>query len=155
MIIRTLCNSCLQTFELVLEASDLSLVKQIADETGHTCPCPRLCGGSILLVGDETSKQMATDSRLKTPLRITGKELYKAIHGSGLPDEIPRDADVLESMLKANDVTGVSVEKVNDTIYLHELYLSNGVTVHLASGQRGAQVLKMTKERDNGSRNHR
>lgn len=154
-MIRTLCNTCLQSFELILEASDLELVRQISDDLGHTCLCPRLCGGSILLVGDDTSREMARDSRLRDPLRLSGKELYKAVLGAGLPDEIARDEAVLQSMLIANSITDVSIEKVGDVLYLHEIRLVNGVTLHLTSGQRGAQVLKMTKERLDGTSYHR
>ena len=148
MIIRTLCNTCLQSFELMLEASDLELVKQISDKEGHTCPCPRLCGGSILLVMDPLSSEMATDSRLKSPLRLGGKELFKAVGGAGLPDEIPRDPDVLRAMLKSSSIWDVSIEAVGNDVFLHEIQLTNGVTIHLASGLRGAHVLKMTKERE-------
>ncbi len=153
MIIRTLCNSCLQPYEIILEASDLSLLKQISDAEGHTCPCPRLCGGSVLLAGDEVARAMTSDRRLKDPIRIGGKELYRAVLGAGLPDEIARDGKVVESLLKSTSIKEVVVEEVGSTIFLHEIHLSNGVIMHLTSGQRGAQVLKMTKERVNGISN--
>lgn len=148
MIIRTLCNTCLQPFELMLEASDLELVKQISDQAGETCPCPRLCGGAILLVMDPTFSQMTNDPRLKNPLRVSGKELFKAVNGAGLPDEIPNDPNVVLAMLKSSPISDASIEVVGKDVLLHELRLQNGVTIHLASGLRGAHVLKMTKERE-------
>ena len=51
MIILSLCNSCLQPYQLLIQPSDTELVKQIASQDGHLCPCPRLCGGQINLVG--------------------------------------------------------------------------------------------------------
>ena len=65
MIINSLCNSCLQPFRLIIEPADVSLVKEISDEAGETCPCPRMCGGSINLVGDPVIKTMSDDRRLK------------------------------------------------------------------------------------------
>lgn len=86
---------------------------------------------------------------MKEPLHITGLQLYQAVNGLGLPDEIPKDSIIVESLLKANKLTGVAVEEVNGRTYLHELKFENGVTLHLGAGQRGAQVLKLTKARTN------
>lgn len=147
MILNTVCNSCLSSFQLLVEASDIELIKEISDEKGESCPCPRLCGGRIFLLKDPTVDLMSKDKRLKDPLHISGKELYKAVHGLGLPDEIPTESVVVESMLKSAAVTAVSVQEIHGKVYLHEIRLANGVTLHLGSGQYGAHVLKMTKER--------
>lgn len=151
MILLSLCNSCFQPYQVLLQPSDVELVKQVADEGGQSCPCPRLCGGKINLIGDATISAMGKDRRLKDPIHITGRQLYQAVNGLGLPDEIPTDALVVDSLLKSNKLTGSVVEEVNGRLYLHELKLENGITIHLAAGQRGAQVLKMTKERTSGT----
>ena len=122
----------------------MELVKSISENEGRLAPCPRLCGGKINLVGDPVLQQMGTDPRLKEPLHITGKELYQAVKGMGLPDEFPKDADAIELLLKKSPILGVEMEVVNNRIYLHELHFASG-TVHLASGPRGAMVLKVTK----------
>lgn len=155
MIVRSLCNSCFQPFQLLLQASDVDLVKQVADEEGRTCLCPRLCGGRINLMGDPVIADMAKDQRLREPIDLTGKQLYQAINGMGLPDEVPKHVLTVEAMLKSNKVVGTVMEEVNNRIYLHELVLSNGITIHLAAGQRGAQVLRLTKGDADGTRNHR
>lgn len=111
------------------------------------CPCPRLCGGSINLVLDPTIVAMSTDKRLRDPILLTGTELYQAVNGMGLPDEIPKDPIVVQSLLKSSAIAAVVVEEVNGKIYLHEMILDTGVTIHLGSGQRGAQIIKLTKER--------
>ena len=152
MIVRSLCNSCFQTYSLLLQESDIALVKQIADENGQTCPCPRLCGGRINLVG--TTAIDTSNLRLRDPMNLTGKELYQAVNGAGLPDEIEKGMEIIESLLKAYTITGVSLEDVNGRVYLHELILSNGMTIHLSAGARGAQVLKITKEHSHGPRSN-
>jgi hypothetical protein len=149
MILMSLCNSCLQPFELLVQPSDAHLVKQIADKDGLTAPCPRLCGGRINLVGNPVIKEMA--SKLKEPMRVTGQELYKAVNGMGLPDEIPTTMEVVEALLLANSVVAAAVEETDGKIYLHELSLSNGLTLHLAGGPRGSRVIKITKENQHGS----
>ena len=152
MIVRSLCNTCFQPYELLLEASDLDLIKQVADEQGHTAPCPRLCGGRINLVGETNIGAMA--GMLKQPLHISGKQLYQAVNGLGLPDELPQSKIGLESLLKANKVVDVVLEEWGGRFYLHELKLENGLVFHLASGAKGAQVLKVTQERTDGTGNH-
>lgn len=154
MMIYSLCNTCLQPFDLMVEVKDIELIKQVADESGNVCPCPRLCGGSINLVGDVTIDQMAKDPRFKDPIKLSGKELYQAVKGLGLPDEIPKSIEVVAAMLKANPVKDFDLSEVAGKLYLSELRLEGGVVLHLTSGPHGAQVLKMTKERrPNGSGN--
>lgn len=151
MIINSLCNGCFQPFQLLVEPNDVHLVKEIADEAGDTCPCPRLCGGRINLVGDPVIGAMAKDRRLKQPMSITGKQLYQAVNGMGLPDEVPKSGEVVNAILIANNVVKASWEEdPSGNIYLHELTLKNGMVVHLTSGARGAQVLKVTKGAENG-----
>lgn len=144
MIVMSLCQSCLQPYQLMIEPNDIPLIKQIASEDGQQCPCPRLCGGTINLVGDPGIAAMT--EKLREPMHIGGKDLYKAVNGLGLPDEVPKDVDVIESLFKANTITGVLMEKLGNTFYLHELKLSNGITVHLTAGPQGSAVLKVTKE---------
>lgn len=144
MILRSLCNSCFQPFELLLEASDIELVKQISDEHGHTVPCPRLCGGRINIVGEPNIGAMA--EKLKQPMHINGKQLYQAVNGMGLPDELPQSHAALSALLRANKVVGIDLEEWGGKFYIHELKLEGGVTVHLSAGAKGAQVLKVTQE---------
>lgn len=150
MIISALCNSCLQPFELRIEPAEVALVKQVASEDGTTCPCPKLCGGAINLVGDPTISAMAHDGRMREPSIITGKQLYQAIMGMGLPAEVPSSTEVVDAMFKANRVVKIDAESNNGKVYLHEIHFENGVVVHLAAGIKGAQVLRMTKEGKNG-----
>lgn len=151
MIVHSVCNSCLQPYELILEASELPLIKQLTDESGHTTPCPRLCGGRINIVGDPTITEMG--KKLKAPMQISGRDLYQAVNGMGLPDEIPSSPELIQSLLLSEKVKKVSVEEHNGKFYLHEIQLSGGTTLHLSAGLKGAQVLKVTKARrkKNGS----
>lgn len=150
MIIHSLCNSCLQPFHLIIETADVPLVKEIADDEGTTCPCPRLCGGAINLVGEPTLAAMAEDPRLKQPVNLTGRQLYQAVNGLGLPDEIPRTSDTVDAVLRANKVVKTVVEEHQGKVYLHELHLENGSVLHLASGTKGSQVLKIVRGVANG-----
>ena len=146
MIVRSLCNRCFQPFHILLEAGDAGLLKEISlEDEGRMCRCPRLCGGKINLVGSPAIDELA--SILREPMTLTGKELYVAVHGLGLPDEIEKNPEVIKSLLVANKVVAAEVEEVQGRLYLHELKLDNGLTVHLSSGARGAQVLKVTKEK--------
>ncbi len=150
MIISALCNTCLQPFQLMIEPGEVALVKQIASEDGTTCPCPKLCGGAINLVGDPTISAMAADGRMREPSIISGKQLYQAVQGLGLPAEVPKSFEVVEAMFKANRVVKIDAETNNGRVYIHEIHFENGVVIHLASGIKGAQVLRMTKVEKNG-----
>ena len=145
MIIQSLCNSCLQPFRLIIEPKEVSLIKEISDDTGTLCPCPRSCGGMINLVGDPTIKEMGCDPRLKTPISISGTQLYQAVKGMGLPDEIPKSGILIDSLLRASPVCKTLTEEYGKDIFLHEITLENGTTIHLTSGCKGAQILKVTK----------
>lgn len=143
MIINSLCNGCLQPFQLIVEPMDVPLVKELADDKGESCPCPRLCGGRINLVGQSSAPA-------REPMTLTGKQLYQAVKGMGLPDEVPKSVEAVDAILRANKVVGVDVEEHNGKYFLHELKLENGCVVHLASGIKGAQVLKITKGQAHG-----
>lgn len=146
MIIQSLCNTCLQPYTLLVEPSDVNLVKEVCDDEGHTCPCPRLCGGRINLVGDPIISAMNKDKRLKDPITITGKQLYQAIHGLGLPNEIPKSLPIAKSLLINTTITDVDIEEKDGQFFLHEIKLANGSVIHLASGNRGAQILRISEE---------
>jgi hypothetical protein len=144
VILFSVCNSCLQPFQVRLDVSDPPLVKQMMDENGF-CPCPRLCGGKINLVQGERFTDLAKDPRLRPEMTITAKELFRAINGMGLPDEVPKDLLTLDALLRSSTITLTVGEEVGKNIYLHELHLSNGVVIHLTAGQKGAQVMKIVK----------
>jgi hypothetical protein len=150
MIVRSVCSSCLQTYNLLIQASDVDLVKQISTDEGRTCPCPRLCGGEINLTG---SPDIDPDIQLRDPIELTGLQLYQSVGGLGLPDEVPKDVTVIDSIFKAYKVLSIDVEEGNGSFYLNEIRFEGGVVIHLASGARGAKVLKITKEKANGSVN--
>jgi len=144
MMIRSLCNSCMQPFEISVEVAEVSLVKEITDDAGLFCPCPRLCGGKINLVGDATIEEMSKDRRLKDPMRISGRELYRAVNGLGLPDEFPNSTEVISSFIQGG-VEEVDIEEFQGKFFIHELKLKNGSVLHLGAGLKGAQVLKITR----------
>ena len=146
MIINSVCSTCLQPFKILVQTSDLELVKQVSTNEGRTCPCPRLCGGEINLVGEP---QLLDGIRLRDPMELTGLQLFQAIGGLGLADEIPKDGTVIDALFKAYRIVSVQIEEIGGLCYLHELRLEGGVIVHLSSGARGARVLKITKEAQN------
>jgi len=150
-MVHSLCQSCLQSYRLMIVPEEIQLIKQIADETGHLAPCPRLCGGTINLVGEPGIEKVIEGVRLREPLTITGTELYRAVNGAGLPDEVNVRVEVVCAFLESCKVVGVKTETNNGKVYLHELTLDNGVTLHLSAGIKGAEILKMTKGVPHGS----
>jgi hypothetical protein len=138
VILNTHCDKCLQYYELDLSTEEAPLLLDLVD-ANKTVSCPRNCGGRVPLSDDEG------ELRPRFPIHLTAKTLFQALHGAGLPEEIPNDMNVLAAMLKANTVTNISVEEYQNRIYLHEIELSDGSTIHLASGAKGAMVMKITK----------
>jgi hypothetical protein len=147
VIVHSLCNTCFQRFELRVEPSDVALLRQLNDGHG-LANCPRLCGGKINLgnPSEDTFREMARSPLLKEPVPITAKELFKAVKGGGLPDEIPKSYELGVALFKAHKVKSVFMEQDGKNIYLHEIRFEDGSVMHLAAGMRGAQVLKITKE---------
>jgi len=142
MFLITICNSCYARFDVTIAPETSHLLAQMADEDG-LAPCPRHCGGKINMTGDVTITSIAQEQ--KEQVHLTTMELYRAIHGAGLPDEIPKSGELVEAMLKTHKVKDALVEEVGDRIFVHELVLENGSTIHLTAGGRGAQVLKVTR----------
>ena len=147
MIVKSGCSTCFQTYKLLIQVSDLDLVKQVSSDDGQRSACPRLCGGEINLTGEPILPP--EKFQLRDPIELTGRQLYQAINGLGLPDEVPKDVIVIDSILKTHKVVGADVEEFGGNFYLNELRLEGGLTLHLTAGSRGARVLKITKERVN------
>lgn len=146
-MIHTMCPTCRQSYRLMLSSREHELLQQIASSDGTECDCPRLCGGKIPLVGP-TKVDEAVPPR--DPITLSGAELYRAVNGMGMADEIPKNRETVEALIKANRASGVIVEEAGGRFYLHELHLENGLVVHLAAGLRGAEVLKITREVGHG-----
>ena len=144
MIFVTACNTCLQTFELMLVPDDVRLMKELIDEN-KTIQCPRLCGGRILMTPSKELSKLAADSRLRDPVYLSGQELYKALMGAGMPDEVPSSPEAVEAMLLAHKVVGVKLSHEGKHVFIDELKLDNKTIIHLASGHLGAVVLKITR----------
>jgi hypothetical protein len=144
MTFLSLCNTCLESFLLTVAPGDADLVKQVESAPG-LCPCPRRCGGMInTAMMAEFEHMQGRSSLTKNPIEISAKDLYGAVYGNGLPDEIPTDPMVVDALLRANQIVGTDVEKVGGAVYIHGLKLSNGLAIHLSGGM-GPRVVKITK----------
>jgi hypothetical protein len=144
VITRSLCNLCLQVYEIHSEPSDAHLLKEVVNDD-LTCACPRLCGGYINILSSAATSTLATDPRLKAPMHLTAKELFRAVKGGGLPDEVPKSEDVIALLFQASKVVDVRTQTLGNRVYLNEIHFENGQVLHLSSGLRGAEVLKITK----------
>lgn len=142
-MIFTVCDTCLQPYRLSIGDRESVLLEQIK-ESG-VVPCPRLCGGYLALDQTKMLGKAAAQKSLKDPLHLTVTELFQALHGHGLPDEIPKDELVVKALLEGSTPLNWVFERDGKNIYLHEIVLKD-VVVHLASGMRGAQILKITKK---------
>lgn len=131
------CSGCGSSFNLIISAEDIPLIEHI--EKGGEYQCPRLCGSYI-------KPSSGKSNSAKNALTLTGVQLYQASFGMGLPDEVPKDTVVVDSLLKSSRVVGTVTELKSGRVYLHEITLENGTTIHLASGARGSEVLKITKD---------
>lgn len=152
MIVSTVCTDCQQPYRINIEPEDIPLVKQVVDEETKTCPCPRLCGGSITIVAGSKTESSRV---FQHAMELTGKDLYRAVNGAGLPDELPKSMELITALLKTYPVKDVEVEDLGNRFYLHSLTLSNGSVVHLCAGGHGAQVLKVTRqEKSDGPAHH-
>ena len=131
-------------------------MRQVAVFEDGRAQCPRLCGGFINVLG-LTPVVLADvpDVKLRDPITLTGTQLYQAINGMGLPEEIPKTLSVIESLLKSKAIESFQLEEVNNRFYLHELRLSGGIKIHLTSGPRGAMILKVTEEVPDGPTHRR
>lgn len=151
MAIRSICNSCFQAFEIACApqnpADDSVVSAMLADGllVEGMLPCPKGCGGRINFFADETIDQLVLGPNMREPLSLTVAELYKALHGGGLPEEIPKSAEVVDALLRANMIASADVEERSGRVYLHVLRLSNGLNIHLSPGVYGAQVTKIVR----------
>lgn len=145
-MIRSFCQTCFQPFTIqTLPGRDnLALLHQTMDKDGFG-PCPRLCGGKINLTNNEAIEKLMTSVKLRDPLNLTLTQYYQAANGLGCPDEIPKDADILQPLLKSAQVEGMVMDIAPGGLYIHEIHFDNGFVLHLTAGSKGAMVLKVTK----------
>jgi hypothetical protein len=144
VILTSLCNTCFSSFHVTVEPEDVHLLQGLRDDDG-LCACPRLCGGKINL-GKMPVADLVNHPAVKPPLSVTARELYKAVQGAGLPDEVPTSVESLFAILKTYRIVNAKMVKDGRIIYLNELTLDNGLIVHLSAGRLGAAVVKITKE---------
>lgn len=145
MICAALCESCLQRYEIRVALQEKALLDQLTIEKAGKCP---KCQGELVIDTQERIRALTAGKELKEYVILTGTQFYQAVHGMPLPEELPQDAETVVALLLTNRIEEVKVEKLGERIYLHELLLSNGLTVHLCAGGRGAQVLKVTRRAD-------
>jgi hypothetical protein len=137
-----LCNSCFQRYVLTVRPQERGLLAGYEDK--GLLDCARGCGGKVIFGQDAAA--MAEGAQLAPPLHVTATEYYKALGGMGLPDEVTDDPDLIEALFKAHRVDSVMLELAMGRIFIHEIRLENGMTVHLSAGAKGAQVLKVTRK---------
>lgn len=138
MRIELMCNSCAQRFSVWVKGEqDKNLINSITKEDG-LITCPRLCGGQV------TSMDVRAPG-MKDAMSLTAQELFTAVQGAGLRDELEKNPYVIEALLKAG-IKSVDIETHQDKIYIHEIKV-NGSTIHLTAGIKGAMVLKVTKDK--------
>lgn len=144
MIIKTFCNTCGSAFDIMVSPLEVTLVRDVMDKNSQAL-CPRMCGGKVLL--DPSVDLTPMTGILKAPVTLTGREFYKAVHGAGMPDEIPKSVETTEALLLSKRVVGVDAEQRNERIYITKLKLEGGLVMYLTAGVFGAVVTKITKEK--------
>jgi hypothetical protein len=146
VIFAAICTTCLQRFEIRVAPSERGLLEQLTSDA--LCKCPMSCGGEITMGSIEEISKAVVGKKLAAPMSLTGTQFYQAVNGLPLPSQVPPDEMVLDALLRTHGVTKTKFETVGSRVYIHELTLSNGVTIHLCAGGRGAQVLKITRAPD-------
>jgi hypothetical protein len=132
------CATCKSAFEIRFEKpSDISLLSHMLVNGQVDCVCPRKCTGRIA--------QQAQFAEGVFPLSVTVQELFQAVSGMPLPDEVPKSAIFVLSLLKSERVLEARCEEEGGSIFLHSITLTNGCTIHLCASGRGPQVLKITR----------
>jgi hypothetical protein len=142
MNIRTRCHKCGTAYQISINPVELHLVIKLSDgKVPPYAPCPRKCGGKILL-----SDTGLLPAQVRDVVVVTATELYQAVMGAGLPKERRVCKADLEKLLLRRKIVALDVEEHSDaSLYLHEIHLEGGAVVHLTSGAAGALVLKVTE----------
>lgn len=143
-LIRSVCNTCFQAYVLRISDSEKSLLSEILDASGESCPCPRNCGGSIPLQNSQEFTDM--HAILREPLSITGTELYQAVNGLPLPDEVVKDLEVVKHLSRPENVKYITLSEHDGQVYVSDISLNDGMKLHLTAGPRGALLFKITKQ---------
>jgi len=148
VILRSACETCFQRFLISIEEDAVGLLSDLKGDD-DLCMCPRLCGGMIN-VSRDSAIELVIDSlsskQVKEPIHLTVKELYRAVHGGGLPDELPKSGYATNKLLEGQIIKKVVLDDRGDgEVYLQELVLGNGLIIHMSSGLFGAQILKIVE----------
>ena len=134
-----LCASCDTLFKLDFDKESPHIVESIFRSKGT---CPRCKEGLLSITG--------YDKKFSHKVDVTAEDLWKAIHGLGLPGE-EAGVDSVEHILKTYKVDSFSILSSNRS----ERCIINSITfrkeddvktIHFAASGEGAAVFKVTTE---------
>jgi len=137
-----LCNVCEKCVRI--SDSDSPYAKALEDEKFLLC-LEESCGGKLVDV--DLLPGFAVEGKLDNPTSMTAEQLFKAVHGFGLPSERMDPKSVVQ-LLKDHrvlEVHGNEVGKVPRLI-VDRLVLDGGWNIHFASSNYGATVFKVTRD---------
>jgi hypothetical protein len=146
------CPTCKVLVRISGEIHDIRRVTDLATTGYHKCVTTG-CGGSMNRISyKEAAAYYANETKHSHVelLELSAQEFLKAVVGFGLPNEINADPEIVESLLKSNQIVSVEItkSKTPGRSVLNSLSLNNGLTIHVASGAEGPTVYKITRKND-------
>ena len=143
------CDSCLQIIKLqgdqeLINKLILHHVRWLKGWPCVTCNCK----GPMTRVDGETLEQLKQEStqRLLSVITLNPEEFFRALCGLGLPDELGCEPEIVKSLLLSNKIVDVGIFPLGTKrTVLTQMYLDNGLCIHLASSPAGPVVFKVTR----------
>ena len=154
------CNECTAVTHIVGNVEDIkALIKDhVQWKNGYPCVISG-CLGKMLEITDRgtlTEMHKAAKQGLLRFYTLSPAEFFRALCGFGLPDELGCSPEVVTAMFSSALVTSVGVRGTpSGRTILDQIFLDNGVCLHLAASPQGSSVYKITRTKDEKLENSR
>ena len=141
------CDSCLTVVRFVDDPQVCqSFLEHSIWEGGY--PCVRQCGAKMTRIpgGEWETWKSSHDEGILKLYELSMAELFRAMSGFGLPDELQVEPEYVKALLLSNPITDLLLQRSDSgRTVIKRLDLKNGLSIHLASSPRGATVYKITR----------
>lgn len=143
------CDACLMAVIVVGDPDDIRRLITHHPMWKDGLPCVREGCLEKMYQLDVLPDMLRSQANVLEQVELTPEELFRAMGGFGLPEEIGFAPEMVRALLLSSKVVGMSADKVvSGRVILDRLDLEDGTSLHLASSRQGPVVFKVTRRRD-------
>lgn len=143
------CDSCLQVIRVQGDPEELCRLIAQNPTWKDRLPCVNSgCSGPLKLLTEDVLALLSNvlEPGLIGVVDLTPREMFQALCGFGLPEEVGQAPEVVVALLRSTSISDVAVRiSPSGRTIIDRLDLSNRLSIHLAASPDGAVAFKITR----------